>query len=90
MANLEETCTESISEKFITRYDTRSRLIGEDLSMLLYSMSDDRLMAKYAIEVLAPMYANLLRYYGDEKAATTFGQDIQRPNLYDQLYLNIT
>lgn len=69
-------------------YRTRSSQFGGDLEFLITSMKDIQMTIKFAMEVLAVMYANLLRYYGDEEASLSFGRQIQRPNLYDRLYLN--
>lgn len=73
---------------FDSQYATRSPHFGKDFQYLLLSMHDASTVTKYCVEVLAPMYVNLLRYYGDEVAAITFGKQIQRPCLYDRIYLN--
>ena len=70
-------------------YKTRSESIGKSLRILLANMLDTSTREKFAVEVLAPMYFNLLSYYGDIKASDTFGRQIERPCLYDRLYLNI-
>lgn len=76
------------SDVFCKPYEMRSVYVGQDIFILLGAMRDIDTRIRFALEVLAPMYANLLRYYGDEEASMNFGRQIQRPNLYDKLYLN--
>jgi hypothetical protein len=80
--------TDEYCERFSESYETRSRYIGEDLFILIAAMRNNKTSIRFVLEVLAPMYVNLLRYYGDEEASFQFGCQIQRPNLYDRLYLN--
>ncbi|MEZ8990191.1 hypothetical protein AB4342_12495 [Vibrio breoganii] len=41
---------------------------------------------RIVLEWLAPCYANLLQYYGDEKASRAFKSQIMGPNLYNRVY----
>ncbi|CAM4203163.1 MULTISPECIES: hypothetical protein [Vibrio] len=52
--------------------------------------SDDnsykRIIHRIIDEWLAPCYANLLQYYGDENASLAFKSQIKGPNLYNRVY----
>ncbi|GEA51430.1 hypothetical protein VIN01S_22340 [Vibrio inusitatus NBRC 102082] len=41
---------------------------------------------RIVLEWLAPCYANLLQYYGDENASLAFKSQIMGPNLYNRIY----
>lgn len=49
-------------------------------------MTDSSCEYRFITEVLAVMYGNLLRYYGDRTASQIYLDSIRRPNLYDVLY----
>lgn len=71
-------------EKFV-EYDERENLYVEQLESVHLFMREE-LARKYLTEVLAVMYGNLLKYYGDRLASERFLDQIARPNYYDDLY----
>lgn len=44
---------------------------------------------RFVTEVLPVMYANLIRYYGDNLLSEKVMSQVRRPNLYDELYLSV-
>jgi len=67
-------------------YSEREVMYAEQLESILVYINTLELTCRFITEVLTVMYANLLRYYGDETASDNFLLDIARPNLYDDLY----
>ena len=67
-------------------YPERGVMYAEQLESILVYINTPELTCRFITEVLTVMYANLLRYYGDETASGNFLLDIARPNLYDDLY----
>jgi hypothetical protein len=67
-------------------YVEREPEFAGQLEMILLSMRTPELQRRFITEVLPVMYANLLRYYGDSAASEHFLSQVDRPNLYDDLY----
>lgn len=68
-------------------YVEREPEFARQLEMILLSMRTPLLERRFVAEVLPVMYANLLRYYGDRTASEQFLSQMDRPNLYDVLYV---
>ena len=58
----------------------------EHLEWVLVDIKTPELQRRYITEVLPVMYGNLLKYYGDDVASSSFLNGIDRPNFYDDLY----
>ena len=67
-------------------YTERDPKLVRQLEIALLGIKNNEILCRFTTEVLAVMYGNLLRYYGDEKKSTEYLKDIKRPNLYDKLY----
>ena len=67
-------------------YVEREPEFASQLETILLSMRTPELERRFVTEVLPVMYANLLRYYGDSTACEHFLSQMDRPNLYDDLY----
>lgn len=67
-------------------YPERDVMFVEQFEFTMLSIMDDVLRVRFLTEVLAVMYGNLLRYYGDEAASCAYLENISRPNYYDELY----
>jgi len=70
-------------------YSVRELEMAEQLESMLLSLRTPQLERRFIKEVLTVMYGNLLRYYGDRTASDEFLGQIERPNLYDQIYAPI-
>lgn len=68
------------------RYPEREDFMVEQLEFILISSKTPDLSRRFIVEVLSVMYGNLLRYYGDIAASRKLLDEIERPNLYDELY----
>lgn len=64
----------------------REAMFPSQLANAFAYMTDSQCQYRFVTEVLAVMYGNLLRYYGDEVASLRYLAHISRPNLYDTLY----
>lgn len=64
----------------------RSTMLNNQFWDLLLRLKDAQCRMQFIHEVLAVMYGNLLRYYGDSEASSQWLSHIARPNLYDELY----
>ncbi|MDO8177002.1 MAG: hypothetical protein Q7T62_02045 [Undibacterium sp.] len=71
----------------IITYHERDVIFAEEFSYMLSSIKDADSRYKFITEVLTVMYGNLINYYGDEKSSLSFMMQIERPNLYDALYI---
>lgn len=67
-------------------YPEREARPVEHLGWVLMDIKTPELKRRYIAEVLPVMYGNLLKYYGDDVASSSFLKDIDRPNFYDDLY----
>jgi hypothetical protein len=67
-------------------FETRDPDLAVDIEHVMTFAKNEDLTCRFAMEALPVMYGNLLRYYGDECASETFLTQIERPNLYDELY----
>lgn len=74
------------NEQIIINYNARNTIIAEDLELILLVIKDVDLRRRFIAEVLAVMYGNLIKYYGDKESSLVFLRKIERPNLYDMLY----
>ena len=70
----------------ITEYTERGALFAKDLLIIIGVIKDWDLRYKFISEILPVMYGNLLQHYGDKESSLTFMKQIERPNLFDQLY----
>lgn len=70
----------------ITEFTERGALFAKDLLIIIGVIKDWDLRYKFILEVLPVMYGNLLQHYGDEESSLAFTRQIERPNLYDELY----
>lgn len=59
---------------------------GRQLEILLLAIRTPELERRFIEEVLPVMYGNLLRYYGDEASSRQFMAQIERSDLYRELY----
>lgn len=75
-----------IFERGVEPYPEREGMWAEQLESILVFIQTPELTRRFITEVLPVMYGNLLRYYGDEGASQNYLKDIERPNLYDELY----
>lgn len=71
----------------VLSYQAREAVMAEDLDDILFAIKDIDCRYRFITEVLTVMYGNLLRYYGDERSSQIFMEQIERPNLYDTLYI---
>ena len=67
-------------------YPERELVFAKQLETILLSLRTPHLERRFIVEVLTVMYGNLLRYYGDATASDQFLGQIERPNLYDEIY----
>lgn len=67
-------------------YFERDVMFAEQLLDILLHIKTPHLRCRFITEVLAVMYGNLLKYYGDDMASRSYIENIGRPNLYDVLY----
>lgn len=67
-------------------YPEREVEFAKQLEMILLAIRTPELERRFITEVLTVMYGNLLRYYGDKAASRQFLAQIDRPNLYDEIY----
>lgn len=67
-------------------YPERELVFAKQLETILLSLRTPHLERRFILEVLTVMYGNLLRYYGDARASDQFLGQIERPNLYDEIY----
>lgn len=67
-------------------YPEREATPVEHIGWILMDIKTPELKRRYLTEVMPVMYANLLKYYGDDVASSSFLRDIDRPNFYDDLY----
>lgn len=67
-------------------YTERELVFAKQLETILLSLRTPHLERRFIVEVLTVMYGNLLRYYGDVTASDQFLGQIERPNLYDEIY----
>ncbi|MGM0985022.1 MAG: hypothetical protein ACQEXG_16665 [Pseudomonadota bacterium] len=64
----------------------REKDVADDLELILLSIKKEDQRCKFVTEVMATMYGNLLKLYGDQKSSNSFNNQIGLPNLYDRLY----
>jgi hypothetical protein len=67
-------------------YPERELVFAKQMETILLSLRTPHLERRFIVEVLTVMYGNLLRYYGDATASDQFLGQIERPNLYDEIY----
>ena len=79
-------CSGVIFEQDVNSYPEREDMFAGDLESILVYCQTFEIARRFITEVLPVMYGNLLRYYGDEMASQNFLKNIERPNLYDELY----
>lgn len=65
----------------------RSNDPAEDIKLIILAIKNQSLRRRFIFEVLSTMYGNLLEYYGDKSSSNSFLSKIERPNLYDLLYM---
>jgi len=73
-------------ERDVDSYPEREGMLVADLEPILVYSKTEELARRFISEVLPVMYGNLLRYYGDKVTSQNFLKEVQRPNLYDELY----
>jgi len=59
----------------------------QQMEAILLKINSIDMLYRFISEVLAVMYGNLLKYYGDSISSEAFLHLIERPNLYDELYV---
>lgn len=64
----------------------REKDAAKDIRHMLVSLKNEDHRYKFVTEVMATMYGNLLKLYGDEKASKKFMSQIECPNFYDRFY----
>jgi hypothetical protein len=67
-------------------YPERAMRPVEHLGWILMAIKTPELQCRYITEVMSVMYGNMLKYYGDDVASLKFLSNIDRPNLYDDMY----
>lgn len=70
-----------------TLFKERSLEFAQQLEVILIKINNLDMLYRFISEVLTVMYGNLLKYYGDSVSSEVFLHLIERPNLYDALYL---
>jgi len=71
----------------ITEYFERDVEFVKQLELILLFCKNPDMMFRFITEALPVMYGNLLRHYGDEESSFCFMNTVERPNLYDTLYV---
>jgi len=64
----------------------REKKVADELRLMLLLFKKEDHMVRFVTEVMAVMYGNLLKLYGDEKASNEFKSQVDFPNFYDRLY----
>lgn len=70
-----------------TEYFERDIEFVKQLELILLFCKNPDMLFRFITEALPVMYGNLLRHYGDEESSRCFMNTIERPNLYDTLYV---
>lgn len=71
----------------ITEYFERDVEFVKQLEYILLFCKNSDMLFRFITEVLPIMYGNLLKHYGDEESSLCFMNTVERPNLYDTLYV---
>lgn len=71
----------------LIKYRERDIMFANNVANILVRIENLDLRYRFIAEVLAVMYGNLINYYGDEKSSRKYMSVIERPNLYDMLYI---
>lgn len=75
-----------LSKSSLEPFDLRDNYAANDLLDMTHALSYTGNDARFVMEVLPMMYANLLMIYGDEEASQEFHSSIPGPNLYHRMY----
>jgi hypothetical protein len=75
-------------KKDIIKYQEREIMFAEQVVDIFTVIKSVDLIYKFITEVLTVMYGNLINFYGDEESSRGFMEKIERPNLYDALYVD--
>lgn len=69
------------------QFKERDLKFAEQMEAILLNINNLDMLYRFISEVLTVMYGNLLKYYGDSISSEAFLHLIERPNLYDELYV---
>lgn len=68
-------------------YEVRSEIIYIDIYDIFKVMVDDEMRKRFILEVLLPLYSNLLRYYGDQDSSLKILNCCDQTGLYKSIYI---
>lgn len=72
----------------IIEYHEREPMNADEIYSIFFAIKDVNLRYKFITEVLTVMYGNMINYYGDKESSLRFLKQIERPNLYDLMYIH--